>query len=121
MYPPLIFLPDELYERIQKHGMSDADAWAVIVHERAHLFRIGKTIPIIGPLIFGYRFIVGDKKFTLEEELYAIHEEMKYRKSKNIPYDIERKARQFSSSLYRNLLPYEEARLRLEDLWKNVV
>ena len=118
MYPPVIFLPDALYWRVKEKGEDDPDAWAVIIHERAHLHRISKTFPILGPLIFGLRFLVADKKFTLSEELYAIGEEMKYRKERGIPYDIERKARHFSGPLYRNLLSYEEAKRILTEEWQ---
>ena len=118
IYPPYILLPDDLYTRVMRSGEDDPDAWAVIIHERAHLHRISKTFPILGPLIFGLRFLIADKKFTLREELYAIGEEMKYRKERGITYDIERKARHFSSSLYRNLLSYDEAKRILCEAWE---
>lgn len=116
---PFIFLTPDIYSRVRTHGEEDGDAWAVVIHERAHLSRVHMTTPIVGPLVFGFRFLVADKRFTLEEELYAIRAEMQYRKSRGITYDIERKARQFSSPLYRNLTTYEEGKRILTELWTN--
>ncbi len=115
---PFIFLPDDLYGRIVSKGESDSDAWAVIVHERAHLTRMHEILPLIGPLVFGFKYMRADKEFMLAEELHAIGEEMKYRKRVGILYDIKRKARQFSSRLYQNLVSYERAEALLTELWE---
>jgi hypothetical protein len=118
---PFIVLTPELYERVITFKESDADAWAVVIHERAHIERVKNTTPLFGPVIFGIRFLLADKDFMLKEELHAIKEEMKFRASSSISYDIERKARQFASPLYRNLMTEHAARRLLTDLWETVV
>lgn len=109
---PFIFVPRTFYARYRNNALS-ADDEAVLVHERVHLRREQEA----GLLRFGYKYLT-QPQFRLTEELIAIKEEMKFRKSKGITYDIERKARHFAGAEYRYLLPYEEAKRVLTDLWQ---
>jgi hypothetical protein len=115
---PFIYLPNDLYDRLLKSGEDDADVFAVILHEREHLLRMKNAKPyFVGSILFIFRYILGDKKFILAEELAAIEVEMRYRKSRQILYDIERKASQFSGALYDHLLSHDEAIEVLKKKW----
>ena len=108
---PFIFLPPGMYSRYAR-GEATIDDQAVMLHERTHIAREWA----MNPLVFGVRYL-RDKKFRLREELAAIREEMQFRRAHGSVYDIERKARHFSSALYGYLLPYEDAVRVLTELW----
>lgn len=88
---------------------------SVLVHELVHVRRSLE----LGFTVFGLSYLFS-KKFCLQEELSAIEEQMKFLFAHNEVYNIERKARHFAGSEYRNVLSLEEGRGVLEKLWEKV-
>ena len=110
VYPHLYF-PKSLYEsRITTEPSKEA--YGVYLHELTHLSRQ----MTYGPILWNITYITS-RQFRLREELVAIQTQMKYLKSENLEYDIERKAKQFSSGTYLWVLPLEKARDALQELW----
>ncbi len=100
-----------MYENIK--GTNPDDAYiAVLVHEATHLARQED----FGPAAWKWKYLTS-KSFRFGEELTGIQAEMKYRKAHNLEYDFERKARQFSSSTYLWVSPYERTLEILQEIW----
>lgn len=111
---PNIYLPQEIYDDVQSDHPSP-DNLAIVVHEMTHLERQKGT----SPLWWNVRYIVS-KKFRLREELFAIANEMQYRAENNLDYDIDRKARHFSSSVYGWVATHDDAQVFLGRLWQEI-
>jgi hypothetical protein len=111
---PNIYLPQEIYNDVLSDNPSP-DNLAIVIHEMTHLERQKAT----SPLWWNLKYIVS-KKFRLREELFAIANEMQYRVKNNLDYDIDRKARHFSSSVYGWAATYDDAQVFLGRLWQEI-
>ncbi|MBP9803091.1 MAG: hypothetical protein KBD14_02170 [Candidatus Pacebacteria bacterium] len=110
---PNIYLTKSEYQEYTNNNMS---TWtkSVLIHEDEHI----KNWKNLGYLKFPYLYLF-NKDFRLEEELRAIKTQMIFLKENNTPYDIKRKALQFSGKEYGNLMTYEEAYTLLSETWLN--
>lgn len=110
---PNIYLTESEYEEYKNNNIS---IWtkSVLIHEAEHI----KNWKNLGYLKFPYLYLF-NKDFRLQEELRAIKTQMIFLKENNAPYDIERKALQFSGKEYGNLMTYEEAYTLLSETWLN--
>lgn len=113
VYPHLYF-PKDLFASLATDNPTP-QAYGVYLHELTHLRR-EKTH---GPFRWNIQYIVS-QKFRLQEELAAIQVQMKYLKSENLEYNIERQARRFSSSIYLWMTTHENAKAILHDLWNSI-
>ena len=110
---PFVYLPKDMWQRFQAHALTHKDQ-AVIIHEQVHIARY-KNVSWVRAARY-----VWSRKERLTEELLGISAEMAYLQRQGLPYDIERKARQFSSRPYFWLGSEEESRAVLRRLWDMV-
>ncbi|MFA7285902.1 MAG: hypothetical protein WC011_03590 [Candidatus Paceibacterota bacterium] len=108
---PYIYFPKDIFIDLQSESPKDLN-FSILIHEKVHIDRQEK----LGILKWNI-FYLFSKKFRLNEEIVAILEQMKYMKSKNLSYDFAKKARQFSSSTYLWMIPYERGLDLLNNLW----
>lgn len=88
---------------------------AILKHENYHLVRKR----ILGNLNYTLK-ILFSSGFRLREELNADMEMMKYLKPKGETFPIEKRAKRLSSSLYRNMISYNKAKQKLEEIWNSI-
>jgi len=110
---PYMYFPEDVFNDLHaldpnKHNLS------IYIHEKVHLDRQVKH----GPFAWNFKYIFS-KKFRLEEELEAIRTQMIFLKQNSLGYDIDKKAKQFASSIYLWVLPRAEAKDTLTKLWNS--
>lgn len=111
---PNIYLTQIEYAEYKSNNMSILTR-SVLIHETEHI----KNWKSVGYLKFPYLYLFS-KDFRLAEELRAIKTQMIFLKESNAPYDIERKALQFSGKEYGYLMTYEEAYNLLTELYLSI-
>ena len=108
-----IYFPLDQYNDLVSDNPSNL-VKSVYIHELVHVTRQNEQ----GSLLWNIKYLC-NKKFRLQEELAAIQEQMKFLKSVNEVYDIERKAKQFAGSDYLWVCSYQEGKSILQNLWVN--
>ena len=111
---PYMYFPEDIFNDLhatdpEKHNLS------IYIHEKVHLDRQVKY----GFLIWNLKYIFS-KKFRLEEEIEAIRAQMIFLKQNAMGYDIDKKAKQFASSIYLWVLPQDKAKDTLTELWNSI-
>ncbi len=111
---PNIYLPKFVYESLVSDNPSP---WHVaqFIHEKEHIKRQKKFG--LKKWLLKYIFL---PRFRFEEEIEADVPKMRYLKSRKLNPYIEKRARQLSSWLYLWPVPYEEAKKKLQIVWKEV-
>ena len=89
---------------------------AVLIYEAVHLER-QEEYPA-GARQWKWNYLTS-RSFRLGEELTGIRAEMEYRKQHGLEYDVERKARQFSSGTYLWAASYEQSLDFLKEIWNH--
>src|SRR5258708_6771651 len=107
-----IYLRDSLWKDYLT-GDPSPRTLSILAHERTHIKRLGNNIK----LQVKYW---SDPGFRLQEELAAIHEEMKVLKTHNEKFTIDERARDLSSVAYLWCTDYETAKSKLENVWKEI-
>lgn len=110
---PNIYLPQVMYKNLSsiQPGVPET---AVLLHEKTHIERQKGAGVFIWHIKYFFK-----RSFRLNEELAGIKVEMNYLKENGRVYNFERKAKQFSSSMYLWVLSYEKSMKVLKQLWDN--
>lgn len=111
---PNIYLPERTYRDLSS-AKPDPYNISRLIHEQTHIVRIKE----VGIAKFAMKYLF-DPKFRIAEELIATKEGMKFIKSKKLSWDIDRSARYLSSWLYLWPASYNNAKTRLEKIWKEL-
>lgn len=111
---PYILLKREFYEDLLSKIPKPKSRY-VLIHEQTHIQRAKEMGPILWMLKYG---IV--PSFRVNEELAADLPAMRYWKSKKLTYDIDRRAKFLSGSLYFWPISFEDAKRRLTRQWNKI-
>lgn len=109
---PNIYLPHEMFKNLSSAEPGVPET-AVLLHEKIHIERQKGA----GVFMWHIKYIFS-RSFRLREELAGIKVEMNYLKENGRVYNFERKAGQFSSSMYLWVLSYEKSLKVLHELWE---
>lgn len=104
---PNVYLPQSIYDDLKSNTPNPYNV-ALLLHEQEHIKR--QKEQGIANWLLKYIF---SPKFRFNEELLADIPKIKYLKSKNLEFDLEKRAKQLSSWIYLWPVSYEEARKRL--------
>lgn len=111
---PNVYLPKFVYDNLKsKHPSILYEA--LLIHELEHLKRQKKH----GFLKWGIKYVLLSK-FRYEEEIAADIPRLKYLHKKNADPQISKRSKQLSGWIYFWQVSYEEAKNRLENIWKNL-
>ncbi len=111
---PFMYFPESIFIDLHKADPDKANI-GILLHEQVHLDRQIKH----GVCWWNIKYIFS-KEFRLAEELEAIKVQMAYMKENGLVYDIDRKAKQFNSSLYLWVLPEDKSKPILTELWNSL-
>ena len=104
-----IYLRDAVWEDYQS-GNPKPETLATIKHEQTHIDR--------GLRVFARYWL--DRHFRFQEELAATREEMKVLRKHAKPFDIDKRARDWSGAWYLWCTKYDTAKQKLEKMWAEI-
>lgn len=107
---PYVYLPKDMYKNILGNNPNPENI-AVLHHEFTHFERYKN---VSWWEAFGYIY---SRKVRINEELFSISNEMRYRVKNNLEYNTNRKAKHFSGPVYLWASNYKDAYEVLENLW----
>lgn len=108
----VIYLRNDFLEQYTS-GKLDARMRSIMAHEATHIERAQEK----GSLRWVITYFLSSP-FRLQEELEAIKAEMQTLKGEGASFDIDDRARKFSSSGYLWMASYDGAKQMLTDLWE---
>lgn len=105
---PNVYLPQSIYNNL-KSNIPNPYNVALLLHEQEHVRRQKEQ----GTVNWLLKYIFS-AKFRFNEELLADIPKIKYLKSKNLEFDLEKRAKQLSSWIYLWQVNYKEAKAKLQ-------
>lgn len=111
-YPNRVFLSRQLIEEVLSGDIS-VETLGTIEHEKYHLKRFVE----VGYQSFKWQYLFS-KKFRLEEELAADEARVIFLKKNGGSFNLGKRARLLSGSLYLWMISYEDAYKMLQELWE---
>lgn len=109
---PNIYFTKEVYENL-KSSKPNPRYIAALKHEQTHIERQKRAGWLKWEL--SYIFL---PRFRFNEEFEAIKASMKYLKSKNCTFDINKSAKYLSGWLYLWCVSYQKAKSELDKAWR---
>lgn len=107
---PNVYLPEHIYDNLKSKTPNPYNI-ALLLHEQEHI----KRQKAQGRIKWLLKYIFSSK-FRFNEELQADIPKIKYLKSKNLEFDLEKRAKQLSGWVYLWPVSYEEAKNKLNEL-----
>mgnify|MGYP001583543503 CR=1 FL=1 len=107
---PNVYLPEHIFNDLKSNNPNPYNV-ALLLHEQEHVKRQKEQGIVIW--LLKYIFI---PKFRFEEELKADISKIDFLKSKNLEFDVEKRAKQLSGWIYLWPVSYKEAKEKLNKL-----